>query len=82
MLFTRREIDLISYLKENQHKPISRKELLNEIWKYNPDADIETRTVDIHIAKLRKKLELDHKHPEHLVTVRGEGYKLILSSKE
>jgi two-component system response regulator RegX3 len=78
VLFTRREVDVLCYLKENQHKPVARKELLTEIWKYSPNADIDTRTVDIHIAKLRKKIELDHKHPEHLVTVRGEGYKLVL----
>ncbi|MFT4925039.1 MAG: DNA-binding response OmpR family regulator [Phenylobacterium sp.] len=77
VLFTRREVDVLCYLKNNQHKPVSRKELLTEIWKYNPNADIDTRTVDIHIAKLRKKMEVDHKHPEHLVTVRGEGYKLV-----
>lgn len=77
VLFTRREIDVLCYLKDNQHRPVSRKELLTEIWKYNPDADIDTRTVDIHIAKLRKKVELDHKRPTHLITVRGEGYKLV-----
>jgi two-component system alkaline phosphatase synthesis response regulator PhoP len=78
VLFTRREIDVLCYLKENQHKPVARKELLTEIWKYSPNADIDTRTVDIHIAKLRKKMEVDHKNPQHLVTIRGEGYKLIL----
>lgn len=78
VLFTRREIDVLCFLKENQHRPVSRKELLTEIWKYSPNADIDTRTVDIHIAKLRKKMELDHKNPKHLVTIRGEGYKLIL----
>lgn len=78
VLFTRREIDVLCYLRDNQHKPVARKELLTEIWKYAPNADIDTRTVDIHIAKLRKKIELDHKHPQHLVTIRGEGYKLVL----
>jgi len=78
VLFTRREIDVLCYLNENNHRPVARKELLTEIWKYNPNADIDTRTVDIHIAKLRKKIEVDHKHPAHLVTVRGEGYKLVL----
>lgn len=78
VLFTRREIDVLCYLNDNQHKPVARKELLTEIWKYSPNADIDTRTVDIHIAKLRKKIELDHKHPQHLITIRGEGYKLVL----
>ena len=78
VLFTRREIDVLCYLRDNQHKPVGRKELLTEIWKYAPNADIDTRTVDIHIAKLRKKIELDHKLPQHLITIRGEGYKLVL----
>lgn len=78
VLFTRREIDLLGYLEKNRHKPVSRKELLNEIWNYKSSADIETRTVDIHIAKLRKKIEHNHKEPQHLITVRGEGYRLIL----
>lgn len=76
--FTRREIEILCWLKENKHRPVSRRELLTEIWKYNPNADIDTRTVDIHIAKLRRKIENDHRHPELLVTVRGEGYKLVV----
>ncbi|MGY8795548.1 MAG: winged helix-turn-helix domain-containing protein, partial [Woeseiales bacterium] len=42
--------------------------------------DIETRTVDIHIAKLRRKIELDPKDPQFLVTVRRAGYRLISES--
>ncbi len=74
--FTRREIDILQYLRQHADRPISREELLVEVWGY-PRADaIETRTVDIHIAKLRRKIEPDPKNPVYLVTMRGEGYKL------
>ncbi|MBV1882993.1 MAG: response regulator transcription factor [Pseudomonadales bacterium] len=76
ILFTRREIDLLLFLKKNQHRPSSRTELLAEVWGYKKNADIDTRTVDIHIAKLRKKIETTPKKPNLLLTIRGEGYKL------
>ena len=52
---TRREMDIMVYLHRYQDRIVSKKELLREVWQYN-DADIETRTVDIHILKLRKKI--------------------------
>ena len=75
--FTRREIDLLQYLKANSHRPVSRDELLSKVWGYADDLDLETRTVDIHIAKLRRKIEKNSASPAFLVTVRGAGYKLI-----
>ena len=74
--FTRREIELLQYLRQHAERPISREELLVEVWGYRRADVIETRTVDIHIAKLRRKIEPDPKSPAYLVTVRGEGYKL------
>jgi DNA-binding response OmpR family regulator len=75
--FTRREADILSYLCLNQHRAVSRGELLLEVWGYSKANKIETRTVDIHIAKLRKKIEIDPKDPQYLVTVWGEGYQLL-----
>lgn len=75
--FTRREMQVIEYLQQNLQRPVSREELLTNVWGYQPDMDIETRTVDIHIAKIRKKIEIHPKEPEYLVTVRGAGYKII-----
>ncbi len=75
--FTRREVDILKYLKTNNIRPVSRGELLEKVWGYSSGLEIETRTVDIHIAKLRKKIESNVKDPVHLVTIRGEGYKLI-----
>ena len=73
---TRKELEIICYLKENPERPISRGELLEEVWGYKKASKIETRTVDIHIAKIRRKIEVNPKSPELLTTVRGEGYKL------
>lgn len=76
-LFTRREIDILIYLKKHQ-RPVSRSELLEEIWGYDKPGEIDTRTVDIHIAKLRKKIEYKPNSPTILITYRGAGYKLCL----
>ncbi|MGH8496235.1 MAG: response regulator transcription factor [Gammaproteobacteria bacterium] len=75
--FTRREMDTLQYLAANTERPVPREELLARVWGYARHLDIETRTVDIHIAKLRRKIEADPKMPEHLITVRGAGYRLI-----
>ncbi len=75
--FTRREMDLLQYLAAHTERPVSREELLNKVWGYARQLDLETRTVDIHIAKLRRKIESDPSHPRHLVTVRGAGYRLL-----
>jgi two-component system response regulator RegX3 len=75
--FTRREIDILSYLAAHGTRPVSRDELLLKVWGYARNLEIETRTVDIHIAKLRRKIEADPKDPVHLVTVRGAGYRLL-----
>ena len=77
LTFTRREIEVLSYLAQNQDRPISRDELLVKVWGYARNLNIETRTVDIHIAKLRRKIEANPKEPTNLVTVRGAGYRLI-----
>ncbi|WP_031433610.1 response regulator transcription factor [Methylomarinum vadi] len=75
--FSRREIDILHYLLRHCDRPVSREELLQRVWGYRHAEVIETRTVDIHIAKLRRKIETDPKQPEYLVTVRGEGYRLM-----
>jgi len=75
--FTRREMDVLQYLAANVDRPVSREELLLKVWGYGRHIDIETRTVDIHIAKLRRKIEPSPAEPEIIVTVRGAGYRLI-----
>lgn len=76
MRYTRREVEVLTYLMQKQCA-VSRDELLREVWGYKSTGHIDTRTVDIHIAKLRKKIESDPKSPQLLVTLRGEGYKLF-----
>jgi two-component system response regulator RegX3 len=78
--FTKREIEVLSYLAQNSDRAVSREELLSKVWGYARNLDIETRTVDIHIAKLRRKIEVDNKTPELLITVRGAGYRLMVES--
>ncbi|GAA0344323.1 response regulator transcription factor [Bowmanella denitrificans] len=73
--YTRREVQILSYL-HRQNQPVSRQELLREVWGYKTTDEVDTRTVDIHIAKIRKKIERDPKSPQYLTTHRGEGYQL------
>jgi len=77
LAFTRREMDILEYLAAHAERPVPRDELLNKVWGYARDAEIETRTVDIHVAKLRRKIEPEPSEPRHLVTVRGAGYRLL-----
>ena len=75
--FTRREMEILQYLHVHSHRPVSRDELLTRVWGYAKNLDLETRTVDIHIAKLRRKIEDDPASPRYLTTVRGKGYRLL-----
>jgi len=72
---TRKEMDIIVYLHHHGDRIVSKKELLTEVWHY-ADADIETRTVDIHMLKLRKKITALTDDSPFIMTVRGEGYRL------
>ena len=80
-VFTRREMDLLQYLCQHGGRPVAREELLARVWGYANHMEIETRTVDIHIAKLRRKIEKDPANPEAIVTVRGAGYRLMLAEQ-
>jgi two-component system response regulator RegX3 len=77
--FTRREMDLLQYLAQQSDRPVAREELLARVWGYANHMEIETRTVDIHIAKLRRKVETDAASPAAIITVRGAGYRLMLA---
>jgi len=70
---TRKEFDLLVYLMRNRGRVFSRDHLLDRVWGYDYAGD--TRTVDVHVSWLRRKLEPDPAHPRYLVTVRGVGYK-------
>ena len=77
--FTRREMDVLQYLHAHAERAVSRQELLHKVWGYANALALETRTVDIHIAKLRRKIEHDAATPQLLLTVRGAGYRLLLA---
>ena len=68
-----REARLLRYLIERKGTILSRDELLQEVWGYKSIP--LTRTVDVHIAWLRQKIEDDPKNPRHIVTVHGQGYR-------
>jgi len=69
------EVELIKLLYERKDEPVSRDEILNKIW--GLDANPTNRTVDNFIVKLRRKIEDEHKQPQHILTVYGLGYKLV-----
>jgi two-component system alkaline phosphatase synthesis response regulator PhoP len=70
-----KEFDLLLALLRRRGATATRAELLKEVWHYE-NTDIMTRTVDIHVAELRRKLETDPSSPQHILTVRKVGYRL------
>jgi len=72
-----REVEIIEYLLSNANRPISRDDLLQKVWRY--EFSTNTRTVDVHISKLRAKIELNPDDPKYLVTLHGVGYMLRLN---
>ncbi len=76
VVLSAKEFQLLRFLAINEGEILSRDQLLNEVWGY--DALPSTRTVDVHIAWLRQKLEKDSRYPRHILTVHGFGYKLVV----
>jgi DNA-binding response OmpR family regulator len=68
-----KEFEILQYLAANSGRAISRDELLTSVWRLTPQG-ISTRTIDMHIARLREKLRDKKSNPELLLTVRGKGY--------
>jgi two-component system alkaline phosphatase synthesis response regulator PhoP len=68
-----REFQLLKYFIEHRGATLTREELLNEVWGYH--AMPSTRTVDVHVAWLRQKIEPNPRHPQFILTVHGLGYK-------
>jgi DNA-binding response OmpR family regulator len=67
-----RELHLLRHLIARRPHVVSREELLTEVWGYRSS---DTRTVDVHVAAVRRKLEDDQQQPRHIVTERGKGYR-------
>lgn len=74
---TTREVELIRYLVAHSNEPVSRDALLENVWRY--EFSTNTRTVDVHISKLRSKIEERPEDPKYLVTLHGVGYMLKMS---
>jgi OmpR family response regulator RpaB len=71
---TELELSLLEVLVENAGKAIDRIEILRHIWGYTPERLSETRVVDVHVSRLRCKIEIDPENPELILTCRGTGY--------
>jgi len=74
-VLSEREADLLRYLASNAGRVVTRDELLRNVWRLDPRG-VETRAVDMHVARLREKLGDDAEAPRVVVTVRGKGYML------
>ena len=70
-----REFLLLKYFIEHREATLTRDELLNEVWGYHSMPS--TRTVDVHVAWLRQKIEENPRHPQYVLTVHGMGYKFV-----
>ena len=68
------EFSLLELLVSRSGEPFSRGEILKEVWGYTPERHVDTRVVDVHISRLRSKLEDDPANPELILTARGTGY--------
>ncbi|MBO5948552.1 response regulator transcription factor [bacterium] len=68
------EFSLLELLVNNSGQAFSRNDILQHVWAYPPDHRIDTRVVDVHISRLRSKLETDPTNPELILTARGMGY--------
>lgn len=70
-----KEAELLRFLINHRGRVVARESILKQVWREQPF--ITPRTVDVHIAWLRQKLETDPQSPEHILTVRGEGYRFV-----
>ena len=68
------EFKLLSLLIHNAGKELSRKTILDNLWGYTPERYVDTRIVDVHISRLRSKLENNPSNPDLILTIRGVGY--------
>jgi len=70
-----KEMQLLRYLIDNRERVVPREEILKEVWEYN--SEVSSRTIDVHVAWLRQKLEDNVQLPKHIQTIRGKGYRFV-----
>jgi two-component system alkaline phosphatase synthesis response regulator PhoP len=68
-----KELQLFRYLVDHRERVVTREEVLRKIWEYS--SEVTSRTIDVHIAWLRQKIEDDPQNPRHIQTIRGKGYR-------
>jgi two-component system alkaline phosphatase synthesis response regulator PhoP len=68
-----KELQLLRYLIDHRERVVPREELLQKVWEYN--SEVSSRTIDVHVAWLRQKLETNPQLPRHIQTIRGKGYR-------
>ena len=68
-----KELQLLRYLVDRRGKVVTREELLQNVWEYQ--SEVSSRTIDVHVAWLRQKLEENQQTPRHIHTIRGKGYR-------
>jgi DNA-binding response OmpR family regulator len=68
-----KELQLLQYLVDHRDRVVPREELLLKVWEYASEAS--SRTIDVHVAWLRQKLEDTPQSPKHIQTIRGVGYR-------
>jgi DNA-binding response OmpR family regulator len=76
-----REVELLRYLAKHSERAVARDELLANVWRISPEG-LPTRTIDMHVARLREKLRDDSTDPQVLLTVRGKGYMFKTSKNQ
>jgi DNA-binding response OmpR family regulator len=74
------ELELLRYLIRNAGRPVSRKEILEQVWNLHEDTD--TRAMDNFVVRLRRYIEKDPTKPKHLLTVRGLGYQFVIDPEQ
>lgn len=68
-----KELQLLQYLIHHRGRVVPREEILQNVWEYA--TDVSSRTIDVHVAWLRQKLESNPQRPQHIHTIRGKGYR-------
>jgi DNA-binding response OmpR family regulator len=79
---SQKEIDLLRYLAARPNRAVSREEIMERVWRLNLRSFVETRTIDMHIARLRDKLRDDGSDPQVIRTIRGKGYMFVSVEQE
>lgn len=73
VMLASKEMQLLRYLIDHRGRVVPREELLQNVWEYS--SDVSSRTIDVHVAWLRQKLEENPQNPKHIHTIRGKGYR-------